>query len=108
MRLVALGKYPHYRAGAKDLRLERATGLSPEARGVFDALKAAPPPAPPAAQPLPPRGWEERGGRDEVLRAFGLVQTELARVRAIGAAAMASADDSGSEAEAEGDLGFVF
>ena len=108
LRRISLGQFPHYREGVKDLRLSRPHGVLPAARDALQEQVSALPA--PSLAPAPSRSTWVRGdvgGRDEVLRAFGLVAGDRSRAHELGRHAIqrASADsedpdfEEGSEEE---------
>ena len=109
LRRIGLGQFPHYRKGVKDLKLSRPHGVLPAARDALQEQVSALPG--PSLEPAPSRstwGRGDVGGREEVLRAFGLVADDRPRVQELGRQAIqrASADsedpDSAEGSEKEG------
>ena len=104
IRRIRSGKYPHYRAAVKNLRLGEPRGLSQSER---DLLERRPHPAQPL-QASAEAATQAPGGlgfaaREDVLRAFGLLECELPLVRAVGEASHRVTEDVESS-DSEGEL----
>ena len=104
IRRIRSGKYPHYRAAVKNLRLSEPRGLSQSER---DLLERRLHPAQPlhvcaeAAAQAP--GGVNFAAREDVLRAFGLLECELPHVRAVGEASRRGTEGVESS-DSEGEL----
>ena len=98
------GKHPHGRATTKDLRLGNPRGPGQPERDLL-AVRGGRPTAPSAASapdvgPAQARGY---ASKSDVLRAFGLLESELPQVKALGEAERRapeeSEDDEASDSE---------
>ena len=97
------GKHPHYRATTKNLRLSEPRGLSQAERDLLSCRmmpSLASVESAPARGPVQPRGFATKA---EVLKAFGLLESDLPQVRARGEAerrpSEESEDDEASDSE---------
>ena len=106
LRRIKKGEFPSYRAKVRDLKIGRPHGVLPQFRSSLEAqAEQRPPPEPP---PLAQRvgvgsywGRADRGGRAEVLRAFGLWEGELEQVRDLGRLSLQRGEDGPDEGESE-------
>jgi len=110
LRRIKLGCFPSYRQGVRDLKIDTPHGVLPAARGALqEQASARPAPSPEAPAGKPERshaawGIGDLGGRSEVMRAYGLWESDIEAVRTMGrqALARAAANPEASEGESDG------
>ena len=107
IRRIRAGKHPHYRPSTKNLRLSEPRGLSQSERDLLTVRMK--PPEQSVAAPGSGGGQSvDRGfaSKSDVLRAFGLLESELPQVQALGEAERSAPGESEDEeaSDSEGGL----